>query len=132
MYDQLGIKACKFKEPVEKIISKHLQYSFNFDNIDQKVFADHVKIFKNRCLKQMLLVIVNGIIYLIETDEMQLEFNPFNFLLDVNKVVYSEAYETILAIKLRDLGKFENRDHVVLEVKDRRLLFDFLLEYADQ
>ena len=26
----------------------------------------------------------------------------------------------------------QNRDHVVLEVKDRKLLVDFLLEYADQ
>ena len=108
-----------------------MQKSFSFDDYDQKVFADYVKIFINRCLKQILIVIVEGVIYLIETDEMQLEFNPFNFLLDINKIVYSEAYETVLAIKLRDLGKFENRDHAVLEVKDRRLFFDFLLEYAD-
>ena len=78
------------------------------------------------------MIIVEGIIYLIDTDEMKLEFNPFNFLLDINKIVYSEVFETVLAIKLRDLGKFENRDHAVLEVKDKRLFFDFLLEYADQ
>ena len=46
--------------------------------------------------------------------------------------MYSEKYETLLAVKLRDLKKFTNRDHVVLEVKDRKLLVDFLLEYADQ
>lgn len=62
---------------------------------------------------------------------MQLEVDVFNFLTDINKVVYSEKYEQMMAIKLRDLKKFQNRDHVVLEVKERKLLADFLLEYAD-
>jgi hypothetical protein len=38
----------------------------------------------------------------------------------------------MIAIKLRDLKKFQNRDHAVLEIKDRKLFADFVLEYADQ
>jgi len=38
---------------------------------------------------------------------------------DVSKVLYSDKYKTLLALKLRDIRKFEGRDHLVMDVKDR-------------
>ena len=35
-------------------------------------------------------------------------------------------------MKLRDLKKFGYRDHVIFELKEREVLADFMIEFADQ
>lgn len=56
-----------------------------------------------------------------------------NLLDDISKVIYSENHEQYLALKLRDMRKQDNlRDHVMLEVNDRELFADFIMEYAEQ
>jgi CRISPR/Cas system CMR-associated protein Cmr3 (group 5 of RAMP superfamily) len=60
-------------------------------------------------------------------------FRPFSFLDDVQKVIYSEKYEKYLALKLADLRKTEgNRDHLIVELTDRELFADFVMEYAEK
>lgn len=56
---------------------------------------------------------------------------PFNFLDDLQKIIYSEIHEKFLALRLRDLRK-GNRDHIIIEIKDREILADFIMEYAEQ
>jgi len=58
-------------------------------------------------------------------------FEPFHILDDVSKVVYSDKHKTLLALKLRDMRKFDGRDHLVIEVKDVQLLSDFMNEFAE-
>ena len=59
-------------------------------------------------------------------------FKPINFLDDVQKVIYSEKYEKYLALKLADLRKTEgNRDHLIVELSDRELFADFVMEHAE-
>ena len=45
---------------------------------------------------------------------------------------YSESFDSYIALKLKDMRIFQNRDHVVLDLKDRKLLADFMLDYAQQ
>jgi len=58
---------------------------------------------------------------------------PFNILDDVSKVKFSEqpAHKDFLALRMRDMKKFANRDHLIIEVADRELLLDFFMEQAE-
>lgn len=42
-----------------------------------------------------------------------------------------EEYQEYFAMKQKDLKKLDGRDHLVLEVKTRDLLIDFLDELAE-
>ena len=56
---------------------------------------------------------------------------PVSLLNDVTKILYSESEEQYLAIRLRDIKKQDGlRDHLIIQLKDRELLADFVLEYA--
>lgn len=56
---------------------------------------------------------------------------PLHFLDDVSIIIYSEKHKNCFAFKIRDLKKFGYRDHVIFETKDRELLADFMIEYAE-
>ena len=56
---------------------------------------------------------------------------PVHLLDDVTKVLYSDNEEEYLAFRLRDIKKQDGlRDHLIVQLKDRELLADFVLEYA--
>lgn len=56
---------------------------------------------------------------------------PINFLDDISKIIYSEKYTVYLALKLRDMRKTQgDRDHLIIEIKDRELFADFVMDYA--
>lgn len=57
---------------------------------------------------------------------------PLRFLDEINKVVYSEKYENYLSLRLRDMRKTQgSRDNIIIEVSDRELFADFIMEYAE-
>ena len=132
VYEQIIIKGSKIEKAVEALMSEHLDKPFAFESFEEKLFTDYIELYQNRRLKKMLMIIYEGYVFIINPEEMELQVKPFNFLREMNKVVYSEIYDTMLALKLRDMSKFDNRDHVVLCVNERRLLVDFFLEYADK
>jgi len=51
---------------------------------------------------------------------------------DITKVIYSERHSKYLALKLRDLRKFGDRDHIVIEVDNREMFADYMMEYAEK
>ena len=56
---------------------------------------------------------------------------PINFLDDITKIIYSEMHMSYLALKLRDMRKTQgDRDLLIIEVKDRELFADFVMDYA--
>jgi hypothetical protein len=59
-------------------------------------------------------------------------FEPFSLLDDIQKVLQTDKYSTLIALKLRDMRKFDGRDHLVIELKDRELLLDFMSEAAEE
>lgn len=61
-----------------------------------------------------------------------MHFKPFNFLDDITKIIYSERHTRYLAFKLRDLRKFGDSDHLVIEIANRELLADFMMEHAEK
>ena len=132
VYEQIIIKGSKIEKAVEALMSEHLDKPFAFESFEEKLFTDYIELYQNRRLKKMLMIVYEGYVFIINPEEMELQVKPFNFLREMNKVVYSEIYDTMLALKLRDMSKFDNRDHVVLCVNERRLLVDFFLEYADK
>ena len=82
------------------------------------------------------MFIYQGVIYFLlkdpKTKSIKLDtlVKPFNFLNDVSKVVFSNRFRNYLAIKLRDMRKFGDRDHVIFELEERELLADYMMEYA--
>lgn len=107
------------------------------DAAGNALYTEAIKIYFNRNITEALLVMFEGFLYLFQLDEtkskLKLLFNPFNFLDDVQKVIYSEKYDHYLALKLTDLRKTEgNRDHLIIEVQDRELFADFVMEYAEK
>ena len=92
-----------------------------------------ISIYIEKVLKQVLLVIYNGIVYIMQKDQnLEMIVKPFHFLDDMSKVVYSERHEKYFALKLRDLKKNGGRDHVVIEIGNRELLADFMIQYAEE
>ena len=86
-------------------------------------------------MKELILVILQGNIYLMQerdSNDVTIQFKPFNFLDDVTKVIYSERHTRYLAFKLRDLRKFGDSDHLVIEVASRELLADYMMEHAEK
>jgi len=67
------------------------------------------------------------------TNKVALLLQPYNFLDDVQKIIYSENHIQYLALKLRDMRKTQGqRDHVIIEVSDRELFADFVMDYAEK
>ena len=98
----------------------------------QSVYAEFIKIYLNKLMKEVLMVIYNGIVYVVQKELNQiLQLRPFHLLDDVSKVRYSERHEHFVAIKLRDVRKNGGRDHVVFEVANRELLTDFMIASAE-
>ena len=103
-------------------------------NVDGPVFSDAVRLYQNKKMKDLILLILQGNIYLIQEREtaVSMQFKPFNFLDDITKIIYSERHTRYLALKLRDLRKFGDSDHLVIEVGNRELLADYMMEYAEK
>ena len=101
----------------------------------KSVFSEMINVYINKTLKEALLVIYNGIVYLLQKDHeskfTNLIVKPCHFLDDVSKIIYSERHETYLAFRLRDLKKNQGRDHIILEIKNRELLADYMIQYAE-
>ena len=57
---------------------------------------------------------------------------PFHFLNDMSKIVFSERHEKYFALKLRDLKKTGGRDHVVIEIGNRELMADYMIQNAEE
>lgn len=88
-------------------------------------------------LKDIVLILNEGFVYLIAVGDTvqatRLLIQPFNFLDDVSKVIFSDNQEHYLALRLRDMRKTQgNRDHVIFELKDRELFADFVMAYAEK
>ena len=80
------------------------------------------------------MVIFRGYLYLFSfTEQTQsMVIKPVHILDDVTKVIFSEQNESSLALKMRDFRKQDSKfDHLIIEVKNRELLTDFLMEYAE-
>ena len=98
----------------------------------KSVYSEAVKIYINKTLKEAYLVIYNGIMYFIQKDATQpIQVKPFHFLDEVTKIIYCEQFPNYLAVKLRDMKKHGNRDHVIFEVGNKDLIVDFLVEFAE-
>ena len=82
------------------------------------------------------MVILQGNIYLMQErdnyKDIVMHSKPFNFLDDITKIIYSERHTRYLALKLRDLRKYGDSDHLVIEVKNRELMADYMMEYAEK
>ena len=107
------------------------------DAAENALYSEAIKVYFNRKITEALLVLFEGLLFLFQLDDtkskVKLMFRPFNFLDDVQKVIYSEKYEKYLALKLADLRKTEgNRDHLIVELTDRELFADFVMEYAEK
>ena len=49
---------------------------------------------------------------------------------DIYKVIYSDNYDSYLALKFREVRKDNNNfDHLVIEVCDRELFADYIINY---
>ena len=58
---------------------------------------------------------------------------PFDFLLDMSKIIYSEVHQKYIALKLNDVRSTNGaRDHIVMQICDRELFADFLMGYAEE
>jgi hypothetical protein len=107
------------------------------DAAENALYSEAIKVYFNRKITEALLVLFEGLLFLFQLDDSKskvtLMFRPFSFLDDVQKVIYSEKYEKYLALKLADLRKTEgNRDHLIVELTDRELFADFVMEYAEK
>ena len=57
----------------------------------KSVYSEMIKVYINRMLKEVMLVVYDSLMYFIQKDQTQkLQFNPINFLTDVTKIIYSE------------------------------------------
>ena len=105
------------------------------DAAPKSFYSENIKFYSNKMLMEIIMVLYKGFIHLIQIDEKsQLAtpyMQPINFLDDITKVIYSEKHTTYLALKLRDMRKTQgDRDHLVIELKDRELFADFVMDYA--
>lgn len=71
-----------------------------------------------------------GMCYVIKED-MNFFVKPFEFVRDVDRILFSEDHESYLAIRLSSI-KNHNRDHIIFETVDRELFADFVMDYADR
>lgn len=103
---------------------------------DKEIYSENIKYYTNKQLKEVLLLVFRGYVYLLQAGEgnmFQMVIKPVNLLDGVSKIVYSEIKEKYLALKLRDMRKQDNKfDHVILSVNDREVFADFVMEYAEQ
>ena len=89
-------------------------------NADSKQFySENVKIYSNRMVKDHILIMYDGLLYIIQIDDitksLTLMMPPLRFLDEVQKVVYSEKFENYLALRLRDMRKTQgSRDNIIL------------------
>jgi hypothetical protein len=79
------------------------------DAEEKSFYSELVKVYINKSLKESILLIYSGIIYFIQlndsTKAASLLVQPFSLLDDLNRVIFSEAYDKFLALKLRDMRK---------------------------
>ena len=107
-------------------------------NADSKQFySENVKIYSNRMVKDHIMVMYEGLLYIIQIDDitkkLTLMMPPLRFLDEVQKVVYSESFENYLALRLRDMRKTQgSRDNIILQLQDREIFADFVMEYAER
>ena len=105
----------------------------SLDSVSAKhIYSDVVKIYVNKVFKELLLVMVHGIAYFIETDSFCTKVKPFNFMDDLSKVIYSDRYPNYLALKLRDLRKFGDRDHIIFEINNLEILTGYMISQAQK
>lgn len=81
-----------------------------------QLYTENIEMFQNKSIKEALLVIYCGLVFLIQKDNL-LYYQPFHLLDDVSKVLYSDMHNTMMALKLRDMRKFDGRDHLVIIVQ---------------
>lgn len=103
---------------------------------EKQFYSESIKIYNNRLTKSHFMIMYLGLLYLIQVDEvtkkLSLMIPPLRFLDEINKVVYSEKYENYLSLRLRDMRKTQgSRDNIIIEVSDRELFADFIMEYAE-
>lgn len=102
---------------------------------DKEIYSENIKFYFNKQLKEVLLIIFRGYLYLLQANDgnqFQMVIKPVNLLDDLSKVIYSETMDKYLALKLRDLRKQDNKlDHIILVVNDRDILADFLMEFSE-
>ena len=107
------------------------------DAPEKSFYTERIKIFQNQLLNDALIILYGGLVYLFQIDDKwhkaALVLPPYNFLDDLQKVIYSENHIQYLALKLRDMRKTQGqRDHVIIEVADRELFADFVMDYAEK
>lgn len=85
------------------------------------------------------MIIFEGIVYLVQYNgtgkgkSASLFCPPFDFLMDVSKIIYSEVHQKYIALKLNDVRSTNGaRDHLVIQICDRELFADFLMAYAEE
>ena len=83
------------------------------------------------------MVMYQGLLFIIQIDDyskqLSLLLPPLNFLDEIQKVVYSEKFHNYLALRLRDMRKTQgSRDYLIIEIADRELFADFIMEYAER
>lgn len=101
----------------------------------QEMYSDNIKYYTNKSLKEVLMVIFRGFVYLLsyQNDVYSPVIKPINILDDIGKIVYSELFEKYLAFKIRDMKKQDNKfDHLILVLNDRELFADFVIDFADR
>ena len=101
-------------------------------------YTERIKMYANKTLKEVLMMIFEGYVYLVHIDERtgdlaaSTAMPPFHLVQDISKIIHSEKHEQYLALKIRDMRIFGNtRDHLMIEVGNRELFVDFVMEYAE-
>ena len=89
------------------------------DASDNSFYSESVKISHFKQLKEATMIVYEGLVYLVQFDGpsrcASLYCPPFDFLLDIQKIIYSEVHDKYIALKLCDVRKTKGaRDHVVL------------------
>lgn len=101
-------------------------------------YSEKIKIYANKTLREALMMVFEGYVYLVHIDEKTGDLaaaaamQPFHLVQDLSKIIHSEKHEQYLALKIRDMRIFSNtRDHLMIEVHNRELFVDFVMEYAE-
>lgn len=105
------------------------------DAPDKSFYSEQIKIYMDKMLIDTVLILHEGFVFIIQIGETvqttRLLIQPFNFLTDVQKIIFSDDQENFLALRLRDMRKTNNRDHIIFELKDRELFADYVMDYAE-
>jgi len=94
---------------LNRIGNRH-SVEINLATADSKQFySENVKIYSNRMVKDHIMLMYLGLLYIIQIDEvtkkLTLLMPPLRFLDEVQKVIYSETFDNYLALRLRDMRK---------------------------